>query len=446
MKIIIAGGGAVGFHLASLLAKENQDITVIDTDEKRISQIGRNLDVLTMRGDAANFETLSEAKINKAQLFISVTASEDTNLLSAILAKKLGAKRTVARISNIEHLEESNRQKYKELGVDVLISPQKLAALEIDRLLHRASFTDLFEFENGKISILGFTVDSQSLVKNRTLSEIGGMTGDFHLKGIALLRGQTTIIPDEDTVVREGDHLYISVDSKSIGAARAFAGTQLKSVRDVMIVGDTNLALRTAQELETKYDVKVMVEDEDAAKEFVRQLKHALVINVESGDIEALKEEGLSEMDAFIALTPNSESNIINSLMAQDQGVMKTISLVENVNYTHISQNIGIDTIINKKLIAANNIFRFVRKGQIEAIASLHGVEAEIIEFTVHKRTRICNTSIRDLRFPKSSVIAGVVRGDESHFPDEDFKFEKNDKVIILALPEAITKVEKIFK
>ena len=198
--------------------------------------------------------------------------------------------------------------------------------------------------------------------------------------------------------------------------------------------------------LERNYAVTIVMGDKNEGHRCVECLSNSLVIHADPGNVDALKEEGLAQMDAFIALTPNSETNIITSLMAEEIGVYKTVALVDNINYTHISQNIGIDTIINKKLIAANNIFRFVRKGKVEAIASLHGVDAEMIEFEVHKRNRLLRHSVKQLHFPHKSIIAGVVRGEKSYIPSDEFHFELNDKVIVLALPEAIHQVEEIFK
>lgn len=446
MKIVIAGAGGVGFHLAELLSKENQDITIIDSDDFVLEQVRKNLDVLTINGDVSNIQVLEELNLKKTNLFISVTTFEQVNLLSAILAKRLGAKNTIARISNPEHLEIKYKEQFTELGIDVLISPQKLAALEIERLLERVSFTDLFEFEKGKISVVGFTLDNFCPLINQTILQIDEQTTGFQFRGIALLRGHKTIIPNGNTILRKGDHLYVSTQKESLEKVMQFVGKQLKPIKHVMIIGGTPLALRTAQEIENNYEVTVVIENEDIAKKFVESLQKSLVIHADPDDIDTLKSEGLERMDAFIALTTNSETNIIASLMAEESGVKKTIALVENVNYIHISQNIGIDTIINKKIIAANNIFRFVRKGKVEAIASLRGVDAEIIEFIVHKKNRLLRHPIKNLRLPKKSIIAGIIRGEDNIVPNGDFQFELNDKVIILALPEAIHKVEEIFK
>lgn len=446
MKIVIAGAGAIGFHLAELLSKEDKEITLIDTDENVLIHAGRHLDVMTIHGDATLLQILEQAGINKAKLFIAATTSEKSNLLAAILAKQLGAKNTIARINNLECLKSETKEMYKQLGVDVLISPQQLAALEIERLVQRASFTDLFEFEEGKISVVGFTLDTTCPLINRTIADIDKAHKNFTFRGIALLRGEETIIPNGNTILRKGDHLYISTQNDALEKAIRFAGKQLKPIKRIMIIGQTKLALRTAELLESKYSVTVVLGNEHIGKNFVERLNNTLVIHSDPSNIDVLKEEGLERMDAFIALTPNSEINIITSLMAEELGVYKTIALVENVNYTRISQNIGIDTIINKKLITANNIFRFVRKGNVKAIASLHGVDAEIIEFVIHKRNRLINHKIKNLHFPEKSIIAGIIRGNQSYIPTGESQFMINDKVIILALPEAIHRVEEIFK
>ena len=376
MKIIIAGAGAVGFHIAELLAKENQDITLIDTSHEVLSHASTHLDVMTIHGDATSINVLTEAKVEKAQLLIAVTTSEKTNILLSILGKQMGAKKTIARVDNPEYLEGSQKEKFKQLGIDVLISPQLLAAQEINRLLKRASFTDLFEFENGKISVVGFTLDTTCPLINKTIAQIDEQNKEFVFRGIALLRNHETIIPKGDTILRKGDHLYIATGKQFLDAAMAFVGKQLKEIKNVMIIGGSPLALRTAQLIENEFSVTVVVKDKEVSKKFAATLDESLVINADPSNVDTLKEEGLERMDAFVALTPNAETNIITSLIAEESGVYKTIALVDNVNYTHISQNIGIDTIINKKLIAANNIYPFVRKSKDEAVSRLHVVDA----------------------------------------------------------------------
>ncbi len=446
MKIIIAGGGAVGFHLAELLAKENQDITLIDNDEEVLNHASTHLDVMTIKGDSSSIAVLQQAEVAKANLFLAVTTAENTNLLSAILARQLGAKKTIARVNNPEYLEKAQIENFQKLGVDWLISPELSAAREIELLLRRSSFTDIYEFEEGKISVVGITLDFNSPLIGKTVRTIDELNPDFPFTGVAILRDHQTIIPRGDTVLRKADHLYLAVQNQCIDRATTFVGKQLKNVKRIMIIGGTELALRTAQLLENKYAISLVLDDKEIGKKFLSSLQDTLVIVADTSNIDLLKEEGLETMDAFIALTPNSEINIITSLMAEEVGVYKTIAMVDNVNYTHISQNIGIDTIINKKLIAANEIFRFVRKGKIEAIVNLHGVDAEVIEFSIHRENRLVKRPICELYMPEKAVIAGVIRGKESIIPDGDFTFQLDDKAIVFTLPEAIARVEQLFK
>lgn len=446
MKIIIAGAGAVGFHLAELLSKENQDITLIDTNEEVLHHASTHLDVMTIKGDGTSIEILKEAQASSANLFIAVTTSESTNLLLAILAKKEGSQKTIARINNPEYLEEMQLETFRRLGVDHLISPQLLAAQEVAKLLQQSSCTDIVDFENGKISVVGFTVDTTCPLANQSIFEIDTANPGFIFRGISILRGGQTIIPRGDTVLQKGDHLYIATADRNIDKVMNFAGKQLKPVRKVMIIGGTSLALQTAQLLEQDYDVSIVLSNKKTGKQFLEKLHRALIIQADPSNIDALKEEGLARMDAFIALTPNSETNIVTSLMAEEIGVYKTIALVDNVNYTHISKNIGVDTLINKKIIAANNIFRFIRKGKVKAIASPSGVDAEMIEFEIHKKNRLLKKPIAELHLPQKSIIAGVVRDNHGYIPDGNFQFQIKDKVIVLAQPEAIHQVEEIFK
>ncbi len=446
MKIIIAGAGAVGFHLAELLAKENQDITLIDTNEEVLSYAATHLDVLTLKGDSTSIQVLEEAQTKQADLFMAVTTSESTNLLVAILAKQAGAKKTIARVNNPEYFEKSQTQNFIHLGVDVLISPRFLASQEVLKLLQLASFSDVVEFENGKISVMGFTVDNQCPLVNEKLMDIDKNNPDFTFRGIAIVRSGRTIIPNGQTILQKGDHLYIATQKKQTELALRFVGKQLKPIKRVMIIGDTPLALQTAKLLERHYEVSIVLQSKIIAKKFVEKLQHALVINADPSNIDILREEGLANMDAFIALMPNSETNIITSLMAEEIGVYKTIALVDNVNYTLISQNIGVDTLINQKLIAANEIFRFVRRGRVKAIANMHGINAEMIEFEIHKKNRLLKHPICDLHLPSKCIIAGVIRDNESLIPDGNFMFEINDKVIVFALPESIRQVEELFK
>jgi trk system potassium uptake protein TrkA len=446
MRIIIAGAGDVGFHLAALLASENQDIVLVDQDQDVLDYAGNHLDVLTLRGDCASIDILEQAGVNSANLLLAVTTSEKTNLITAILAKKMGTRQTIARVNNPEYLEPGQREAFRELGIDNLISPLQLAAEEIRRLVKQACFTDIFEFEKGKMSVVGITLDSHSPLLNIALRELPSFTSDIDLRPIAVLRGHRTIIPRGDTVLRRGDHVYFITKTERTDALKQFIDRRNVEIKHIMILGGTDLARETARRLEKNYRVTLVERSKKCCQRLAEQLEHTLIINGDYSNFSLLEEEGLGQMDAFIALAGNSETNIIASLTAKNHGVYKTIAQVENKEYVHISQNIGVDTLINMKLIAANNIFRFVRKGQVEAITTLHGVDAEVIEFVVHKKNQLTRKPLRDLHFPSTALIGGVIRGEESLLPDGNFQLEFGDKVIVFALPQAIGKLEQLFR
>lgn len=446
MKIVIAGAGDVGFHLATLLELEHHAITLIDQDQGVLQYTANHLDVLVVKGDASSVQILESAQTRNCDLFISVTTNETTNLLAAVLAKSIGARKTIARVSKIEYLHDDLRKNFTQIGVDHLISPTLLAAQEVERLIQRCSVTDIFDFEKGELSIVGFTVDNTSKLVGKQLSKLDKETPNFRIRTICILRNGETIIPESSLTIESGDHLYLITDAQEFDPLNRYIDKNLKQIKNVMIIGDTAMALNTARTLEKDYSVSLIAENEDRCKKYLEILHNTLVINGDVNNIDLLKEEGLERMDAFLALTGNSETNIITSLTAEQIGVYKTIAHVENSAYTDISQKIGVDTLINKKLIAANNIFRYVRKGKVEAIASFHGVDAEIIEFEIGPNSRSVNERVGKLQLPKNaSVLAGIIRDDRGIIPDDEFTLLSGDKVIVLTLPQAIKHVERVF-
>lgn len=445
MKIVIAGAGGIGFHLAKLLSSAQHDIVIIDSNRDVLDYAQSHLDVQTVYGDASSITLLKELNLENVSLFLAVTTMENDNLMACCIAKKLGAKQTIARINNISNLEKEAKNIFRELGVDKIISPSMLASQEIIRLLEFSQVTDSFEFENGKVSLIGLKIEEYSFYNGKTIEEIKKHKSTSHTP-IAILRGNETILPRPNTVMRRGDHIYFITHKKEVDDLLEMIGKPARNIKSIMFIGGNVISLTAAKKLENDYNISIIEEDEKQCKKLLDELNNTLVIKGDPSNIDLLKEEGLEKIDAFIAVTPNSETNIITSLMAENLGVYKTIALVENLDYTHISQNIGVDTMINKKIIAANNIFRYVRKGKVEAIASLHGVDAEVIEYAIHKESRLTRQTLKDLKLPANTIIGAVIRGEETIIPTGDFLLKLNDKVIVLALPAAIGKVEDLFR
>ncbi len=446
MRIVIAGAGDVGFHLAKLMSLENKNIVIIDSDEEVLEHAKTHLDVLTIQGSCTDISVLKEAEISRAMVFLAVTTAEDANLFSASLAKKLGAKSTIARVDNFETTLPKNQELLETMGIDRVCSPSALAAEEIKRLLQDSSFTDLVEFENGKLDVVGGTIDIHSALTNLSISQINEKYPDANFRPFAIVRGHQTITPTDDTILRRRDHFYLLAQGNELDKIARLSNKEDIQVKNIMIIGGNPLARITAELLDKDYNLTVVAETKEECKLLVEKLDRALVIQGNPSNVEILKEEGLEKMQAFLALTSNSETNILSSLLAEQSGVYKTIAHVDNADYSQISQNIGVDTLINKKLIAANDIFRYTRQGNIEAIATFQGLEAEIIEYHINTANRLTKSTIGKLGIPSSSKIIAIIREDDTIIPDDNFEMKLGDKVFVFVMPGDLPELEKIFR
>ena len=317
MKIIIAGAGDVGFHLAKLLAYESHDITLIDVDKERLKYAANHLDVATISGTSTSYRVLEKANVAKSDLLISATSIEETNLTTAIIAKQLGAKRTVARISNEEFLLSKEKLDLKKLGIDELISPESLAAQEIKRLLKEAALTDSFEFDKGLLSMIGISIEENSQLNEKTLKDTAYLNPDLNFITVAILRNNQTIIPHGETQFHVNDHAYFIAQPDGIDRVLDLSGKERTYIKNIMVIGGSKVGFHIARRLGKKYNIKVIEQNKEKAFQLADQLPEALVINGDCNDVELLKEEGITEMDAFIAVTGNSETNIISCLLRQ---------------------------------------------------------------------------------------------------------------------------------
>jgi trk system potassium uptake protein TrkA len=445
VKIIIAGAGDVGFHLAKLLSYENQEIAVIDLDEEKLRNISSKLDVATIKGSSTSYVSLEEADVAHADLLISATSFEEVNITTAIFGKYLGAKKTVARVKNLEYLNPRERAHFRQLGIDEVISPESLASREIKRLINSAALTDVFHFDDGKLTLLGILIDSTCVLEGKTIAESSYLNPDNSFITVAILRNGETIIPHGDTKFMLNDHAYFIARPAGVEIISGFNNVKKAAIKNIMILGGSKIGQHAANRLSEKYNVKLIEQNKEKSFQLANALPRVLVIHGDGRNADIIEGEGINDMDAFIAVTGNSETNIISSLVAKEHGVRKTIALVENVDYIHLSQNIGVDTMINRKLIAANFIFRYIRKGDIISITSIHGVDAEIVEYIAKEGSKITKKYIKNLKFPKEALIAGVVRKDDSRIANGDFRVRANDRVVVLCSPRAISKVEAFF-
>lgn len=445
MKIIIAGAGDVGFHLAKMLSFEYHDIVLMDIDKEKLSYAETHLDIMVYKGNSTSPGNLINAGISDCDLLIGVTASQTINITIAIIGKQLGAKKTVARVSYLEYVSENSSVDFKSLGIDYMISPGELAAIEIERLIKNSAFTDTFEFDKGELSLVGLSLDDTAPLTNKGVQELSSLVNELNFMPVAIQRKNETIIPRGSTYFKEGDHIYFVVQPEGTKKVMDLCNKCTIDINNIMILGGSKIGYKTARNLCNKYNIKLIELNAEKANELADDLKNVLVIHGDGTKVELLEEESINEMEAFIAVTGNSETNIMSCLLAKAKGVSKTIALVENMDYIHLSHTIGIDTLINKKLIAAANIFRHVRKGNIISMHNLIDMDAEILEFEVNQGSKITKSSIKDLKFPDTALIGGLVRNGKGQITLGNTQILAGDHVVVFAMPDAIKKVESFF-
>lgn len=445
MNIIIAGDGEVGFHLAKMLSGENHNITIVDPHQELLKMIETHTDLMTITGDSTSIDVLEQANVRKADLLISVVHDEKVNLVTCILGAKLGAKRTIARINNTEYLTAENRELMRSIGIEAMVCPERIASKELVRLLNQSGATEIFDFSEGRLSLFLIKLDEKARVLNKTLNQIAQENPKLNFRAVAIHRDDKTIIPKGNDEFKLNDLAYVITRPDGIDALLKLGGKQKQEIKNVMIVGGGRIGRKTARRLEREMNVKLIDIDKDRCMDLIDQLDHTLIINADARDIELLEDEGIRNMDAFIAVTNDYETNILTCLLAQRFGVKKVIPLIENIDYIEISKSIGIDTIINKKLITASYIVRFTMDAEVTSIKCLSGIDAEVLEFVVKPGAYVTTRPIHKINVPKGSIIGGIVRGMESYIAVGDFQIKEGDKVVIFALPGAINKIQELF-
>lgn len=445
MKIIIAGVGEVGSHLAKMLSEERHEIIVIDDDPKRLEEVSGMADIITLEGDATTFATLKKASVRKADLFIGVYPEEPTNIISAVLAKQLGAKKVIARIDNNEYLEPNNKEVFINMGIDYMFYPESAAAREVISLLGHTSSSEYVDFSGGKLALVVFRLDSSSPLVGKDLYSVTKDRDQLPYRTVAISRGDETIIPRGSDVFKDGDNIYVISNRESVKEVMAFSGKSEIDIKSLMILGGSRIGVQIASELEDKVNIKLIEYNEEKAYRLAETLEKTLIINEDGRNTELMVEEGIMDVDAFVAVTGRSETNILAAMLAKRMGVKKVIAEVENIYYIGLAESVGIDTIINKKLITASNIFRFTMNTDVQAIKCLTGCDAEVLEFIVKPNSAATRSKIKDLDFPDDAMIGGIVRGDKAFIAVGNTEINAYDRVVVFALPGAISKVEKLF-
>ena len=445
MKIIIAGAGNVGTHLAKLLSREKQDIILMDDDEEKLSALSNNFDLMTVTASPSSISGLKEVGIKEADLFIAVTPDESRNMTACMLAHNLGAQKTVARIDNYEYLLPKNKEFFKKLGVDSLIYPEMLAAKEIVSSMRMSWVRQWWEFCGGALILIGAKMREKAEILNIPLHQLGGPTIPYHV--VAIKRGTDTIIPRGDDVIKLNDIVYFTTTRKYIPYIRKIAGKEdYADVRNVMIMGGSRIAVRTAQYVPDYMQVKIVDNDISRCNRLTELLDdRTMIINGDGRDMDLLIEEGLKNTEAFVALTGNSETNILACLAAKRMGVDKTVAEVENIDYIGMAESLDIGTVINKKMIAASHIYQMMLDADVSNVKCLTFANADVAEFTVKAGSKVTKHLIKDLGLPKGTTIGGMIRNGEGILVTGDTQVNAGDHVVVFCLSMMIKKIEKYF-
>ena len=452
MKIVIAGAGEVGSHLAKMLSNESNDITVIDTDQKRLDALSAIADIVTVEGNPSTIHTLQEARVADADLFIAVNPSDsqDVNIVSAMLAKKLGSKKVTARINNEEYLAYENKYLFTEMGIDLLFYPEKIAAGEIADLLKRTASTDSMDFARGKLQMAVFKLEEDSSLLGMNMLEFSQLAAEEGMKYrvVAISRNNQTIIPKFDTKFKYHDLVFIISKREGMDMLMKYIGKKNVEVNSLMILGGSPIGEMVAKQMAKELDsVKLIEVNKEKCLALSEKLPgNVIVVNGDGRNSDMLIEESIKDFDAFMAVTNSSETNILACVAAKSLGVARTIAEVENIEYIRLAESMGVDAVINKKLITAGRIFKFTLSNKVRFIKYMSGTNAEILEYIVAPDTKITKVPLKDMGFPHNAIIGGIIRGNESFIAVGDTQIQAYDRVAVFALPEAVKEVDKFFR
>ena len=446
MKIVIAGAGAVGTHLSKLLSGEHQNCVLIDDDDERLSTLSE-YDVMTYNASPTSIKALKEAGADKADLFVGVTPEESTNLNACILAHALGAKKTVARIDNYEYLSNENQIFFKNLGVDSMIYPEVLAAIDITNGLKLSWVRQRWDVHNGALILLGVKLRDSAEILNRPLRELCGPEDPYHI--VAIKRDDDTIIPSGMDELRTNDLAYFMTTKEYIPYIRKIVGKEhYTDVKNVIIMGGGKTAVRAALSIPSYMNVKIIEKSSQRCEKLNELLEkeEAMVIHGDGRDLGLLEEEGIKNTQAFVALTGNAETNILACMTAKKLGVRKTIAMVENLDYVSMAESLDIGTIINKKNIAASHIFQMMLDAEVSNMQSLMMVDSDVAEFVAAEGSKVTKKPVKDLGLPFGVTIGGLVRNDQGYLVNGNTQVMAGDSVMVFCHEHNLKKVEKFFK
>ncbi|HHY36174.1 MAG TPA: Trk system potassium transporter TrkA [Firmicutes bacterium] len=445
MQVIVIGAGDVGYEIASRLSRDNHDVVVIERDPDRAERVNNNLDVLVVQGNGASARVLEEAGIKKAELLIAVTGLDEYNIVACMLAKRYGVEITVARIRNQEYGAKTSVLSNEDLGIDLVIQPERVAAMEIVRLLKNPAATDVDFFAQRKVQMLGFRVDAEAPIVGKKLSQLS-----LNVLIGAIARNGDVIIPGGDDIILANDTVFVIGKTGSMSEMGFLTGKSSERIRRVMIVGGGNIGYHVADMLQRYKDlgitVKLIEKREERCRELAEQLQDVLILKGSGTDLELLKEEGIEEIDAFVAVTGNDEVNIVSGLVAKHLGVRKVIVEVNQPTYAPVVDTLGLDQAVHPRLVTAGTILSLLRRKSVFSVSILKDDKVEVMELAIQPGFRAANKKLRSLKLPRGVLIGSICRGKEVIIPRGDDVLQPGDRVVIFARPEVAETVAQYFK
>ena len=445
MRILIIGAGEVGYHLAKQLSFENHDVSIVEQDRERHARVVESLDVHTILVNATSYSLLEQAGIREAALVVAATTCDGVNLIVSLMAKHYGVQRTVARVKNLEFLHENAPLNAEKLGIDLFVHPESEASYAIIRLLKQTAATDVVEFEDGQISLIGVQLGKECPVLFQSLMDLAKLLKYIVVRIVAILRKDITRIPTGQDTLQPNDRVFMLTKKEAMPDILHVLGKENEHIEDVMILGGGQIGFLIAQELQKDHNIKLVESDIDKSRKLAEELSKSLVIKGDGRDLNLLAQDGIIDMDAFIAATGDDETNIITCLMARHLKVPRIISLTNRTDYMPILPTIGINAYISKQMITVSRILKFIRKGEIVSVVSIPGVAAEAIELVAQPNAKITKKPVMKQAIPKNSILGAVLRDEEVFIPIGSTQIQAGDKVVVFALPSAIKDVEKLF-
>jgi trk system potassium uptake protein TrkA len=445
MQILILGAGDIGFQLGKRLSQDKYDITLIESDPPKFKRASGQLDAIVIDGHAASLAVLEKAGVADMDVVAAMTNNDEVNLLACMISKKLSKAATIARVRNPELMEENFALSHEEMGVDHVIHPEKETADAIVRLVRQSSATNVIELEEGKIQIVGVRIEMSSPLIRKPLYRLSDDFGDPPMRVVAINRNQRTLIPRGDNELTPGDHIFVVCAPHYIPQFIELSGKQDIVIQDMMILGGGLVGQFVAKNLSGNINIKIVESNVEKSEEIANILPDTLIIQGDGTDIDLMAVEGLQDMDAFVAVTGDDETNIISTLVARHLQVKRTIALVNTLEYLPITPTIGMDAVVSKQLLTVNAVHRFIQHQQVAAYATIPGIDVQIIEY-IAGTGKITRKPIKDLGFPDDAIIGAVMHEGEMTVPKGETTIRAEDRVVVFMRPSSIHAVEKFFK